>query len=44
VDDNMARVTAKLFGIEKFAETSTMVSVNGIQIFEEEIKVTAKWK
>lgn len=45
VDEKRARVIANLKGIKSFSMDSAMVSVNGIQIFEQEeitIKVTRK--
>ena len=43
VDDNKARVLAELSGITVFTEDQTMVSFNGVQVFENTeptIKVT----
>lgn len=36
VDEHQARVIAKLKGIKQFSTGNVMVSVNGIQIFEQE--------
>ncbi len=38
VDDNQARVIAKFNGIE-FDETTTMISVNGVQVIGEQTQV-----
>ncbi len=38
VDDNQARVIAKFNGID-FDETTTMISVNGVQVFNEQAQV-----
>lgn len=41
VDEHQARVIAKLKGIKSFSTGNVMVSVNGVQIFEQEqIQVT----
>jgi hypothetical protein len=37
----MARVTAELYGISEFREDNIMVAINGIQIHNSEVSITA---
>jgi hypothetical protein len=41
VTDDMARVTAELYGISEFREDNIMVAINGIQIHNSEVSITA---